>query len=100
MVRYLLTAASVFAMMSGVALAETAVYDGPHTRTTIMHATPHHGFGPRKTITKRYVNHHGRIVTKSKTFNDGFSGGSVTREKTVTDPSSGATMTKSRTSSD
>ena len=99
MVRYLLTAASVFAMMTGVALAETAVYDGPNTKT-IIHGAPHHGIGARKTITKRYINQHGKMVTKSKTLNDGFSGGSVTREKTVTDPTSGTTVTKSRTSSE
>jgi hypothetical protein len=100
MVRYLLTAASVFAMMSGVALAETAAYDGTATKTTIIRTAPHHGIGYGKTVTKRHVNEHGKVVTKSKTLNDGFSGGSMTRSKTVTDPADGDTITKSRTTTD
>jgi hypothetical protein len=97
MVRYLLTAASVFAMMSGVALAETAAYDGSNTKTTIIRTAPEHAMGSAKTVTKRYVNHRGNLVTKKKTYSDGFSGGSVSRSKTVTDPALGGTITKSHT---
>jgi len=89
MVRYLLTAASVFALMSGVALAQGDDYG---SKTVTIHKSPY-----GKTVTKRYLNHHGNIVTKSKTFHDGFSGGSMTRSKTVTDPESGATITRSHT---
>ena len=81
MVRYLLTAASVLALCSGVALAEPA--DG--TKTVTIHKSPY-----GKTVTKRYINHRGMMVTKKKTFhNDGFSGGSVTRSRTVTEPGAG-----------
>ena len=96
MVRYLLTAASVFAMMSGVALAESP-YDASNTKTTIIRSAPEHAMGSAKTVTKRYVNHRGNLVTKKKTYSDGFSGGSVSRSKTVTDPSDGGTITKSHT---
>jgi hypothetical protein len=98
MVRHVLTAASVLAMMSGVALAAMP-YDAPNTTVTTMRAAPHPG-GYHRTMTKRYINHRGNIVTKSKTYSDGFSGGSVTRSKTVTDPASGGTITKSHTSSE
>jgi hypothetical protein len=101
MVRYLLTVASVFALTSGVASAQTAVIEAPNTSATVIRpALPPHVAGARHTMTKRYINEHGKMVTKKKTFNEGFSGGSVTREKTVTDPYEGTTMTKSRTSSD
>src|SRR5690242_1324610 len=102
MVRRLLTVASVFAMMSGVALAQTAIIEGPNTGAAIVHPVRPsvHAPGTKHTITKRYINEHGKMVTKKKTVNEGFSGGSVTREKTVTDPDSGTTMTRSRTSAD
>ena len=51
--------------------------------------------GGNKTVTKKYVNRHGYLVKKSKTYSNGFSGSSVSRTKTVTDPMTG--MTKSRT---
>ncbi len=89
MVRYLLTAASVLALCSGVALAEPV--DG--TKSVTIHKSPY-----GKTITKRYVNHHGMVVTKSKTMHDqGLSGSSVTREKTITDPAAGGSVTRSTT---
>jgi hypothetical protein len=99
MVRHVLTAASVFAMLSGVALAATP-YDASNTTVTTTRAAPHHGFGYHRMMTKRYVNHHGNMVTKSKTVSDGFSGGSVTRSKTVTDPAAGGTITKSQTTTE
>jgi hypothetical protein len=92
MVRHLLAAASVLAMISGVASAE--VDESGSKTITITHPTPHN-MGANRTITKRYVNRHGNVVTKSKTFSDGFSGSSVSRTKTVTDPETG--MSKSRT---
>ena len=51
--------------------------------------------GGNKTITKRYVNRHGDMVTKSKTYSNGFSGSSVSRTRTVTDPDTG--MSRSHT---
>ncbi|HMH71364.1 MAG TPA: hypothetical protein VK554_03540 [Bradyrhizobium sp.] len=88
MLRYLLTAASVFALCSSVALAEPV--DG--TKTVTIQKSPY-----GKTVTKRFMNHRGMLVTKSKTFHDGFSGSSVTRSKTITDPEAGGTVTRSRT---
>jgi hypothetical protein len=83
MVRHLLTVASVLVLMSGAALAEM---DESGSKTiTITRPTPH-DMGANKTITKRYVNRHGNVVTKSKTYSDGFSGSSVSRTRTVTDP--------------
>ena len=99
MVRHVLTAASVFAMLSGVALAATP-YDASNTTVITTRAGPHAGLGYHKSITKRYINHHGKLVTKSKTYSDGFSGGSVTRSKTVTDPAAGGTITKSQTTTE
>jgi len=89
MVRYLLSAATVFALMSGVALAQTG---DNGSKTVTINKSPY-----GKTVTKRYMNHHGNLVTKSKTFHDGFSGSSVTRSKTVTDPAAGGTITRSHT---
>ena len=101
MVRYVLTAASALALMSGVALANTDAYA---TKSVTVHrgaphATVYSTNAPRHKakVTKRYVNHRGKIVTKSKTFNDGFSGSSVTRQKTVTDPMTGATRSRTVT---
>ena len=90
MVRHLLAAASVLVMISGVASAET---DESGSKTiTITRPVPH-DMGANRTITKRYVNRHGNVVTKSKTFSDGFSGSSVSRTKTVTDPETGMSKT-------
>jgi len=98
MVRYLLTAASALALMSGAALAQTDSYS---TRNVTVHrdsphATVYSRHAPRNntTVTKRYVNQRGKVVTKSKTFHDGFSGSSVTRQKTVTDPMTGTSRTR------
>ena len=88
MVRYLLTAASVLALVSGVAMAEPI--DG--TKTVTIHKSPY-----GKTVSKRFINHRGMLVTKKKVFHDGFSGGSVTRSRTVTDPSAGGSFTRSNT---
>ena len=90
MLRYLITAASVLTLVSGVALAETGSYG---SKTVTITKAPY-----GKSITKRYVNHRGQLVTKKKTFHDGFyGGGSVTRSRTVTDPAAGGTITKSTT---
>jgi hypothetical protein len=90
MVRHLLAAASALVMISGVASAET---DESGSKTiTITRPVPH-DMGANRTITKRYVNRHGNVVTKSKTFSDGFSGSSVSRTKTVTDPETGMSKT-------
>ena len=50
--------------------------------------------GGNRTITKRYVNRHGNIVTKHKTYSEGLTGSSVERSKTVTDPLTGETRTR------
>jgi hypothetical protein len=92
MVRYLLASASVLVMISGAAMAE--IDESGSKTITITRPAPR-AMGANKTITKRYVNHHGNVVTKSKTFSDGFSGSSMSRTRTVTDPETG--MSKSRT---
>ena len=92
MVRYLLTAASVLVLMSGVALAE---FGESGSKTITIHRSGPSDMGANRTVTKKYVNRHGNLVTKSKTYSDGFSGSSVSRTRTVTDPMTG--MTKSRT---
>jgi hypothetical protein len=92
MVRHLLTAASVLVLMSGVALAEV---DESGSKTITIHRSGPSDMGANKTITKRFINHHGKMVTKSKSYSDGFSGSSVSRSRTVTDPDTG--MTKSHT---
>ena len=83
MVRYLLTAASVLALVSGVALAEPI--EG--TKTVTIHKSPY-----GKVVTKRFINHRGMLVTKRK-INNGFFGSSV-RSKTVTEPGAGESMTR------
>ena len=92
MVRYLLTAASALALFSGAALAQT---DGYGAKTvTITRSAPHAMEGGR-TITKKYINHRGMLVTKKKTVRgDGFYGSSVSRSKTVHDPMTGETRTR------
>jgi len=92
MVRNLLTAASVLALVSSAALAETDAY-GSKT-VTVTRSAPH-DMNSGRAITKRYVNQYGKVVSKSKTVRSGFSGSSVSRTRTVTDPVTG--VTKSRT---
>ena len=92
MVRHLLTAASVLVLMSGAALAESDAYG---SKTITIHRSGPAHMGANRTVTKRYVNRHGNMVTKSKTYSDDFSGSSVSRTHTVTDPDTG--MSKSRT---
>ena len=92
MVRHLLAAASVLTLISGAALAQT--YDSG-SKTITIHRSGPNDMGSHRTITKRYINQHGKMVTKSKTYSDGFSGSSVSRSKTVTDPETG--MSKTRT---
>ena len=95
MVRYLLTAASVLVLVSGVAAAQT--YSETYTggpRTVIEAPPPANVSGEHRTITKRYINHRGMMVTKRKTIHEGFSGSSVERSKTVHDPLTGETRTR------
>ena len=92
MVRYLVAAACAFALVSGPALAETTA--GTKTITVQRSAD---GMGAHKSVTKRYINRYGKMVTKSKTFHDGFSGSSVSRSKTVTDPMTGTSKTRTET---
>jgi hypothetical protein len=92
MVRHLLAAASVLVLMSGAALAQS---DDVGSKTITISPSAPHDMGANKTITKRYVNHHGNLVEKKKTVSDGFSGSSVSRSRTVTDPDTG--MSKSST---
>jgi len=92
MVRYLLTAASVLMMISGAAFAEM---DESGSKLITVSPPAPHDMGAKRTVTKRYVNRHGNMVTKSKTYSDGFSGSSVSRTRIVTDPDTG--MRKSRT---
>ncbi|MGE5270376.1 MAG: hypothetical protein ACM3JG_11970 [Thiohalocapsa sp.] len=84
MVRYLVAAAGVLALVSGVALAEPI--EG--TKTVTIHKTPH-----GKIVSKRYMNHRGQVVTKRKHIREGFYGSSVSRSKTVTDPAAGTSVT-------
>ncbi len=86
MVRYLITAASVLALVSGVALAEPV--EG--TKTVTIHHSPY-----GKVVTKRFMNHRGQMVTKRVIHNE-FSGSTVKR-KTVTEPGAGGSVTKSVT---
>jgi len=92
MIRHLLAAASVLVLMSGAAFAEN---DDLGSKMITIHRSGPHDTGANRTITKRYVNRHGNMVTKSKTYSDGFSGSSVSRTRTVTDPDTG--MSESRT---
>jgi hypothetical protein len=86
MVRYLVVAAGAFAIMTSLAAAETT--------TTITRTSP--AYEPaNKTVVKKHVDRYGRVVTKKKTYHDGYSGSSVSRTRTVTDPVTG--MSKSRT---
>jgi len=94
MIRHLLTAASVLALVSGAASAQT--YSETYTtgpRTVTVAPAPEHT-GEHRSITKRYINRHGMLVTKHKTFHDGFYGSSVERSKTVRDPMTGETRTR------
>lgn len=85
MVRYLITAVTALALVSGVAIAEPM--DG--SKTVTIRNTP-----TGKVVTKRFVNHRGMLVTKKKRINDGFYGSSVTRSKTVTEPGAGDSVTR------
>ncbi|MGH6737442.1 MAG: hypothetical protein ACREDY_00130 [Bradyrhizobium sp.] len=82
MVRYLITAASVLALVSGVALAEPV--EG--TKSVTIHKTPY-----GKVVHKRYMNHRGQMVSK-KIMRNGLTGSSVKR-KTVTEPGAGESST-------
>src|SRR5581483_10656170 len=80
MLRYAIAAASVLAIISGSALAE----DGSVT----IEKTPY-----GKSITKHYINHHGKLGTKKRVIHDGMYGSSVTKSRTVTDPAAGESVT-------
>ena len=91
MVRHLLAAASVLVLMSGAALAE---FDESGSKTITIHRSGPYDMGGNRTITKRYINHRGMMVTKKKSIREGFSGSSVARTKTVHDPMTGETRTR------
>jgi hypothetical protein len=82
MVRYLITAASVLALVSGVALAEPV--EG--TKSVTVRHTPY-----GKIVHKRYINHRGQMVSK-KIMRNGISGSTVKR-KTVEEPGMGGSVT-------
>jgi hypothetical protein len=82
MLRYALAASAALAMVSGVALAEPV---GP--AMTTIHQSDH-----GTSITKRFINHRGEMVTKRKLIN----GNETVRSRTVHDPVSG-TVTRTRT---
>ena len=92
MVRYMLAAASVLVLVSSSAFAAV---DASGSKTVTITKSAPHATPSGKTITKRYVNQYGKIVTKSKTVRHGFSGSSMSKTKTVHDPATG--MTRSRT---
>lgn len=82
MVRYLITAASVLALVSGVALAEPV--EGTKS-VTIRHS-------PYGTVVhKRFMNHRGQMVSK-KIIRNGLSGSTMKR-KTITEPGAGGSVT-------
>ena len=83
MLRYAIAVSAALAMVSGAAMAEPI---GPSTTT--MKQTDQ-----GTSITKRYVNHRGDMVTRHKTI----SGNMITRSKTVRDPVTGASFTRSHT---
>jgi hypothetical protein len=82
MVRYLITAASVLALVSGVALAEPV--EG--TKTVTIHKTPY-----GKVVHKRFMNHRGQMVSK-KIIRNGITGSTVKRTKTI-EPGAGGSVT-------
>ena len=94
MMRYVVVAAGAIAMMSSVAMAETAVirtspgYMAPH-KTTVV--SPH-----KRVVVKKRVNRYGQLVKVKKIHRDGFYGSSSTRVRSVTDPHTGVT-TRTRT---
>jgi len=74
MIRSVLAAAGVLAMISTGAMAQMS--DG--TKTKIIRVNPD---GTRsKTIVRKHVNRYGDMVTKKKTFTDGVGSSTVTRE--------------------
>lgn len=84
MVRYLVVAASAFALMSGVALAETT--------TTVTRSSPTYVAPQKTTVVKKRVNRYGQVVAVKKTYRGGYSGSStVSRTKTTTNPYTGTT---------
>jgi hypothetical protein len=82
MIRYLITAASVLALVSGVALAEPV--EG--TKSVTIRHTPYGNM-----IHKRFMNHRGQMVSK-KVIRNGISG-STAKRKTVAEPGMGGSVT-------
>lgn len=85
MVRYMVAASVAFAMISGVALAEPAGSVTTVTRTD-----------QGKTISKRFINHRGDLVTKRKVVRNGIAGTTVSRSRTITN-GDGDSVTRTRT---
>jgi hypothetical protein len=88
MMRHIVAAAGVLAMMSGLAMAETTAV--VRTDPGYVAAAPH-----KTTVVKKRVNRYGQLVKVKKTHRDGFYGSSTTRTRTVTDPATGVS-TKTR----
>ena len=82
MLRYLITGASVLALVSGVALASPV--EG--TKTVTVRHTP---YGTM--VHKRFMNHRGQMVSK-KIIRNGITGSTVKR-KTVAEPGFGGSVT-------
>lgn len=95
MIRYVLTAAAVAALLSGAAVAQP-MSDDVGSKTVITRGAPD-GTGMKRTVIKRHVNRYGELVTKHKTIREGLSGSSVTKTRRATDPLTGETTIRSRT---
>ena|SRR5579884_1641283 len=94
MIRYVVTAAGALALLSGVALAETTVYDNGAAK--VITRTAPEGMASKRVVTKHRIDRYGNLVTKKKIIREGLSGSSVTRVRKTTEPMSGSsTVTRS-----
>ena len=73
MVRYLVAAAAMIAVVGGTAVAE------PYGAVEKTIKRSDHG----AVISKRYMNHRGEMVTKRKVITHGIAGSSVSRSRTA-----------------
>jgi hypothetical protein len=88
MVRSVLAAAGVLAIISTGALADPM--DGT-TTTKIIRSNP--DGTTHRTVVHRHVNRYGDLVTHKKTVNEGMSGSTITHSRTTTDPAAGGSST-------
>ncbi len=110
MTKLLLAGVAAVAMMSGVALAQTAPPGtttmpvvptapmpdaGSTSTTTTVAPTPEGGY--RASTTKKGVDINGNEVTEKNTYRNGIEGSTETHTKTKTDPDGGDTTTRSTT---